>query len=60
MCVLVANDRIRAAIDEAANALQTAVLLAAQIEADQRELRRAIDRAARALAALKPTTDRDA
>jgi len=59
MCVLVASDRIRAAIDEAANTLQAAVLLAAQIEADQRELRRAIDRAARALAALKPATNRD-
>ena len=55
-----ATDPIRAAIDEAVNALQTAVLLAAQIEADQRELRRAADRAARALAALKPSADRDA
>jgi hypothetical protein len=36
------------------------VLLAAQIEADQRELRGAIDRAARALAALTPTSDHDA
>ena len=58
--MLVASDRIRAAIDEAANALQAAVLLAAQIEDEQRELRRAIERAARALAALKPTTGSDA
>jgi hypothetical protein len=54
------TDPIQAAIDEAVNALQTAVLLAAQIEADQRELRRAVDRAAGALASLKPSTDRDA
>ena len=60
MDVVVPSDPIRGAIDEAVNALQTAVLLAAQIEADQRELRRAIDRAARTLAALKPSTDRDA
>jgi hypothetical protein len=45
---------IRAAIDEAANALQTAVLLAAQLERNQAELHRAIDRAARALATLHP------
>jgi hypothetical protein len=44
-----------AAIDEAVNALQAAVLLAAQIEADQHTLRRAIDRAARALAAVTNT-----
>jgi hypothetical protein len=43
--VVVENDRIRAAIDKTVNALQTAVLLAAQIEAEQRDLRRAIDRA---------------
>ena len=55
-----ATDPIRAAIDAAANALQTAVLLAAKLEADQTELRRAIDRAARALATLKPSRDRDA
>ena len=59
MDVVVATDPIRAAIDEAVNAFQTAVLLAAQIEADQRELRRAVDRAARALPALKPSADRD-
>jgi len=47
-----ARDRIAAAIAEAVNALQAAVLLAAQIEADQQRLRRAVDRAARALAAL--------
>ena len=58
MDVVVNGDRIRAAIDEAVNALQEAVLLAAQIEAEQRELRGAIDRAARALAALT-RTDRD-
>jgi len=57
MDVVVANDRIRAAVDEAVNALQTAVLLATQVEADQRALRLAIDRAATALSALKPTTD---
>ena len=49
-----ATDRIRAAIDEAANTLQTAVLLAAKLERDQAELRRAIDRAAKALATLHP------
>lgn len=56
--VFVASDRIRMAIDEAANALQTALLLAAQIEGKQRELRRAIDRAARALATLTPPEER--
>ena len=60
MDVVVNGDRIHAAIDEAVNALQAAVLLAAQIEAEQRELRRAVDRAARALAALTLKTDRDA
>lgn len=49
----------KAAIDDAANALQIAVLLAARIEADQEELRRAITRAARSLAAINPRrTDR--
>lgn len=56
MDVVVANDQVRTAIDEAVNALQTAVLLAAQIDADQRALRHAVDRAARALATLKPAT----
>ena len=60
MDVVVDNDRIHAAIDEAVNALQAAVLLAVQIEAEQRDLRRAIDRAARALVALIPTKDPDA
>lgn len=60
MDVVVDSDRVRAAIDEAVNALQAAVLLAAQIEGEQRDLRRAVDRAARALAALRPKTDRDA
>lgn len=60
MDVVVNGDWIHAAIDEAVNALQAAVLLAAQIEAEQRELRGAIDRAARALAALAPKTDGDA
>lgn len=60
MDVVVDNDRIHAAIDEAVNALQAAVLLAAQLEAEQRDLRRAIDRAARALVALTPTKDPDA
>ena len=50
--MVVDNDRIHAAIDEAVNALQAAALLAAKIETDQRDLRRAIDRAARALVAL--------
>jgi hypothetical protein len=45
---------LRAAIDAAVNGLQSALLLAAQIERDQAELRRALDRLARALAALKP------
>ena len=53
-----ATDPIRAAIDAAANALQMAVLFAAQIEADHRELRRAIDRAAKTLATLKPKEER--
>ena len=53
--MIVATDPIREAIDAVANALQTAVLLVARLEADQAELRRAIDRAARALATLKPT-----
>jgi hypothetical protein len=48
------TDQLRTAIDEAANALQIAVLLAAQLDTDHRELRRAIDRAATALASLKP------
>jgi hypothetical protein len=52
MDVDVPNEPTHAAIDEAVNALQSAVLLAAQIQADQQTLRRAIDRAARALAAL--------
>ena len=60
MDVVVATYPIRAAIDAAVNALLTAVLLAAQLEADQAELRRAIDRAARAFAILRPSTDRDA
>src|SRR5712692_10040077 len=51
----VAEDPFKRPIDEAANALQAAVLLAASIERDQRELRSAIARAARALAALKPS-----
>jgi hypothetical protein len=54
MDVVVDAGRIRVAIDHAANALQAAVLLAARIEADQRELRAALDRAARALTALAP------
>ena len=58
--MVVDSDRIRAAIDEAVNALQSAVLLAAQVETEQRELRRTINRAARALAALTPKRDRDA
>ena len=49
-----ATDPLRTALDDVANAMQAAVLLAARLETDQTELRRAIDRAARALAALKP------
>jgi hypothetical protein len=60
MDVVVDIDRIHAAIDEAVNALQAAVLLGAQIEAEQRDLRRAIDRAAGALAVLIPKKDPDA
>jgi hypothetical protein len=51
---VVATDPRGAAIDAAVNALQAAVLLAGQIEMDQAELRRAIDRAAQSLAMLKP------
>ena len=58
--VVVANVPIRGAINKAVNTLQTAMLLAAQIEADQRELRPGIERAAQALAALRPTTDDEA
>ena len=54
MDVVVATDPQQAAIDAAVNALQAAVLLAARIQADQAELRGAIDRAAQALATLKP------
>ena len=56
----VARDPWRTAIDEFANALQIAVLLAAKLEADQAELRRVIDRAAAALASLRPPPDREA
>jgi hypothetical protein len=54
MTVVVDASRNRVSIDNAANALQAAVLLVARIEADQRELRAALDRAARALTALAP------
>jgi hypothetical protein len=51
------TDDTRRAIDEAANALQTAVLLVTQLTADHEELRRAVTRAARSLAAaIKPAT----
>ncbi len=46
-----ASDSEKAAID-------AAVLLAARMEADQRELRDAIDRAATTLATLKPKEER--
>ena len=46
MDVVVDNDRIPAVIDEAVNALQTAILLATRVETGQRDLRRAIDGAA--------------
>ena len=49
-----ATDPIKRAVDDAVNALQSAVLLAAQLEGDQAELRRAIERAAHALATLTP------
>ena len=54
MDVVVPTDPVRAAIEAAAHALRIAVLLATRIEADQRELRCAIDRAAAELATLKP------
>jgi hypothetical protein len=53
---IVATDPARA-IDEAVNALQAAVLLATKLEADQSDLRAAVDRAAQALARLKPDQD---
>jgi hypothetical protein len=53
----VPTDPEKAAIDEAANALQIAVLLAARIATDQEELRRALTRAARSLATCAPTLD---
>ncbi len=49
-----ANDAETRAIDAAVNALQVAVLLVARIDADHDELRRAIVRAARSLATLRP------
>jgi hypothetical protein len=52
------SDRLKAAIDAAANALQSALLLAARLEAEHADLRSAIERAAKALAALKPREDR--
>ena len=55
---VVASDSEKAAIDAAVNARQAAVLLAARMEADQRELRDATDRAATTLAALKPKEER--
>ena len=55
---VVASDSEKAAIDAAVNALQAAVLVAARMEADQRELRDAIDRAATTLATLKPKEER--
>ncbi len=57
MDVVVDRTRIAGAVDEAVNALQAAVLLATQIEADQQALRRAIDRAARALAGIARPAD---
>ena len=54
MDVLVATDPIKRAIDDAVNARQGAALLAAQLEGDQAELRRAIERAAHALATPTP------
>ena len=47
---VVPTDAVRAALDEIANAIQSGVLLASQLEADQAKLRRAIDHVARALA----------
>ena len=50
---VVPTDPVRAALDEVSNAIQSAVLLATRLDADQTELRRAIDRVARALATIK-------
>jgi hypothetical protein len=52
----VPNDRNGPAIEDALNALQAAIGLAAILERDHAALRHAIDRAARALATLQPTT----
>ena len=49
-----ATDPIKRAIDDAVNARQGAALLAAQLEGDQAERRRAIERAAHALATPTP------
>lgn len=48
------DDRLQAALDALANSIAVAVLLAARLEADRAELRRAIDAAAAALNTLKP------
>jgi hypothetical protein len=50
----VPSEAEKAAIDKAANAPQIVVLLAARIETDQEELRRAVARPARSLATLAP------
>lgn len=55
---MVATDPVRAAIQTCADALAAAVLLAVKLEADHAELRRAIERAAHALATLKPKEER--
>ena len=52
------DPRMQVAIDDAVKALTAAVLLAARLDADPRALRQAIDRAAPALATLKPKEDR--
>ena len=53
MDVVVATDPEQAAIDAAVHELRIAMLLAARIEADQAELRCAIERAAPELASFK-------
>jgi hypothetical protein len=58
VCVVATDPRMQVAIDDAVKALTAAVLLAARLDADPRALRQAIDRAAPALATLKPKEDR--
>ena len=57
MDVVVVTNQEQAAIEAALNALQVAVLLAARMDADQAELRCAIERAVAELATLKPKAE---